>query len=60
MPRPIIPGDKRAQNKRIIEVLANQIYALELDKTPGQRIWAYRQVVRAIEDLEQDVGLICG
>jgi len=58
MPRPIIPGDKRALNKRIIEALANQCYWLELDNAPGQRVWAYRKAAWAIEDLEQDVGLI--
>jgi DNA polymerase/3'-5' exonuclease PolX len=25
---------------------------------PGQRVWAYRKAAWAIEDLEQDVGLI--
>ena len=58
MPRPIIPGDKRALNKRIVEALANQCYWLELDNAPGQRVWAYRKAAWAIEDLEQDVGLI--
>jgi len=59
MPRPIIPGDKRALNKRIVEALANQVYGMELDNAPGQRVWAYRKAAWAIEDLEQDVGLIC-
>lgn len=58
MPRPIIPGDKRALNKRIVEALANQCYWLELDNAPGQRVWAYRKAAWAVEDLEQDVGLI--
>jgi DNA repair photolyase len=58
MPRPIIPGDKRALNKRIVEALANQCYWLELDNAPGQRVWAYRKAAWAIEDLEQDVGLL--
>jgi len=58
MPRPIIPGDRRALNKRIVEALANQGYAMELDNAPGQRVWAYRKAAWAIEDLEQDVGLI--
>ena len=60
MPRPIIPGDKRALNKRIVESLANQCYRLELDNAPGQRVWAYRKAAWAIEDLEQDVGLVYG
>jgi hypothetical protein len=58
MPRPIISGDKRALNKRIVEVLANESYSLELGNAPGQRVWAYRKVAWAIEDLQQDVGLI--
>jgi DNA repair photolyase len=62
MPRPIIPGDKRALNKRIVEALANECYWLELDasRAPGQRVWAYRKAAWAIEDTEQDVGLIHG
>jgi DNA repair photolyase len=40
MPGPIIPGDKRAWNKRIVEALANQCYWLELDNAPGKRVWA--------------------
>lgn len=58
MPRPIIPGDKRTLNKRIVEALANECYWMDLDNAPGQRIWAYRKAAWAIEDLEQDVGLI--
>jgi hypothetical protein len=58
VPRPIIPGDKRALNKRIVEALANQCYQMELENAPGQRIWAYRKAAWAIEDLEQDLGLI--
>jgi DNA repair photolyase len=59
MPRPIIPGDKRALNKRVVEALANQLYAMELNSEPGQRIWAYRKAAWAIEDLEVNIGLIC-
>jgi DNA repair photolyase len=58
MPRPIIPGDKRALNKRIVEVLANQVYAMELERASSQRIWAHRKAAWAIEDLEVDIGLI--
>lgn len=58
MPRPIIPGEKRALSKRIVEQLANQCYSMELENTPNQRIWAYRKAAWAIEDLEQDAGLI--
>jgi DNA polymerase/3'-5' exonuclease PolX len=31
---------------------------MELDGQPRQRIWALRKAAWAIEDLEQDVGLI--
>jgi hypothetical protein len=58
MPRPIIPGDKRALNKRVVEALANECYNMELDNVPQQRVWAYRKAAWAIEDTEQDLGLI--
>ena len=34
------------------------VYAMELDGAPGQRVWAYRKAAWAIEDLEQDIGLV--
>ena len=58
MPRPIIPGDKRELTKRVVEALANEVYAMELDNAPGQRICAYRKAAWAIEDLEVDVCLV--
>ena len=58
MPRPIILGDKRTLNKRIVEALANQLYYMELDGEPSRRVWAYRKAAWAIEDTPQDVGLI--
>lgn len=58
MPRPIIPGDKRALNRRVVEWLANKVYALELENAPGYRTWSYRKAAWAVEDLEQDIGLI--
>ncbi|RPH75421.1 MAG: hypothetical protein EHM80_16285, partial [Nitrospiraceae bacterium] len=58
MPRPIIPGDKRALNNRIVEALANECYWMDLNHAPAQRVWAYRKAAWAIEDTEQDVGLI--
>ncbi len=58
IPRPIIPGGKRALNKRIVEVLAKQLYYMELNGESNQRLWAYRKAAWAIEDLEQDVGLV--
>jgi len=58
IPRPIIPGDKRTLNKRIVERLAAKVYEMEIHQEPGYRIWAYRKAAWAIEDLEQDIGLI--
>jgi hypothetical protein len=58
MPRPIIPGEKRALNKRVVELLANRTHDLELDEAPSQQVWAYRKAAWAVEDTEQDVGLI--
>ena len=58
MPRPIIPSDKRALNKRIVEALANECYWMELENAPKQRVWVYRKAAWAIEDTEQDISLI--
>ena len=58
MPRPIIPGDKRTLNKQLVEALANQVYYMELNGEPNHRVWAYRKAAWAIEDLEQDIGLV--
>jgi hypothetical protein len=58
MPRPIIPGEKLALNKQVVETLANRAYELELDDAPAQRVWDHRKAAWAVEDLEQDVGLV--
>lgn len=58
VPRPIIPGEKHALNKRIVELLAEQIYSMELDTAPDDRIWALRKAAWAIEDMEQDLGTV--
>jgi DNA repair photolyase len=58
MPRPVIPGEARALNKRVVEALANRVYEMELAGKPSQSVWAYRKAAWAIEDLEQDVGLV--
>jgi hypothetical protein len=58
IPRPIIPGDKRAGNKRIVEELAKRLYVMDLDGEASHRVWAHRKAAWAIEDLEQEVGLV--
>ncbi len=58
IPRPIIAGEKRSLNKRIVEQLAGMVYTLELENASLSRIWAYRKAAWAVEDLEQDVGLV--
>jgi len=58
MPRPIIPGDKFATNKRIVEILADKLYEMDLELAPKDRIWAYRKAAWAVEDLKQDIKLI--
>jgi Helix-hairpin-helix domain len=58
IPRPIIVGEKRSLNKRIVEVLADQCYWMDLENASSQRVWAYRKAAWAIEDLEQDIGLV--
>ena len=58
IPRPIIPGEKRELNKRIVEKLAYKLHLLELENASSSQIWAYRKAAWAVEDLEQDVGLV--
>jgi hypothetical protein len=58
MPRPIIPGDKRTLNKRVVEALADQLYHMELQGESQSRVWAYRRAAWSIEDLETDIGLV--
>jgi DNA repair photolyase len=58
VPRPIIPGDRLALNKRVVERLANQAHALELEGAPSRRVWAYRKAAWAIEGMEQDLQLV--
>jgi DNA repair photolyase len=58
IPRPVIQGEKRELNKRLVEQLANQCYWLELENAPSREVWEYRKAAWAIEDLEQDVGLV--
>jgi len=58
MPRPIIPGEKLALNKRVVESLADKVYNMELNKEPPQRVWAFRKAAWSVEDLEQDIGLV--
>jgi DNA repair photolyase len=57
VPRPIIPGEKRALNKRVAEALANELYDMELQNAPSHRVWAYRKAAWAVEEMEQDLGL---
>jgi len=58
IPRPIIPGDKRHRNRRLVETLANRAYALELESAPAGRVWEQRKAAWAVEDLPQDIGLV--
>ncbi len=56
--RPLIAGEKRALNKRAAEMLADKTYSMELDGEPTARIWPYRKAAWAVEDLEQDLGVV--
>jgi hypothetical protein len=58
IPRPILPGDKHALNRRVVERLANQAYSLEIDAGPTNRVWTYRKAAWAIEEMDQDIGLV--
>ena len=58
MPRPVLPGEKRALNKQAAELLADRTYEMELDGAESTRVWPYRKAAWAIEELEQDIGLV--
>jgi len=58
MPRPVVPGERRAVNKRVVEALANQAYTLELEGASASQVWANRKAAWAIEDLPQDLRLV--
>jgi len=58
MPRPIVPGEKRALNKRVVEQLADKSYELDINAESSYRVWAYRKAAWAVEDMQQDVGLV--
>jgi DNA repair photolyase len=58
MPRPILPGEKRALNKQAAELLADRTYEMELDGMDAAHIWPYRKAAWAIEELQQDIGLV--
>ncbi len=58
MPRPIVPGEKRALNKRVVELLADQLHEMELNAEPDYRLWAHRKAAWAIEDMPEDIGLV--
>jgi DNA repair photolyase len=56
--RPIIPGEKRAVNKRIVDRLAYRLHTLELENASTNLVWSYRKAAWGVEDLEQDIGLV--
>jgi DNA repair photolyase len=58
MPRPIVPGERRALNKRVVEYLADKSYELDINAESSYRVWAYRKAAWAVEDMEQDIGLV--
>jgi len=58
MPRPIVRGEKRALNKSVVELLADQLHEMELNAEPDYRLWAYRKAAWAIEDMPEDIGLV--
>lgn len=58
MPRPIIPGDKREFNKKVVEILADTAYRMDITGEPKNTVWDYRKAAWAVEDLEQDIRLI--
>lgn len=58
MPRPVRDGERLALNKRVVEVLADRAYALDLEGAPAHRVWAHRKAAWGIEDLDQDLAQV--
>jgi len=58
MPRAVIPDEKRILNKSVVAALANPTYLMDLHGEPSHGVWAYRKAAWAIEETEQDLGLI--
>lgn len=58
IPRPIIPGEKFALNKKIAEKLANDCYYMEINGEPKNRLWMYRKAAWAVEGLDIDISLV--
>jgi len=58
MSRPILPGERRALNKRVVEALADKVYEMEMSAESSCRIWAWRKAAWAVEDMQQDIGLV--
>jgi DNA repair photolyase len=58
VPRPIIPGDKFAVNKRVAERLADISYDLEIHNQSQNRVWAYRKAAWAVEEFPTDIRLV--
>ncbi|MBI5295892.1 MAG: hypothetical protein HY869_10475 [Chloroflexi bacterium] len=58
MPRPIVPGEKRALNKRVVERLAEKLHEMELNNEADHLLWKYRKAAWAVEDMEEEIGLL--
>ena len=58
MPRPILPDDPLAANKKIAEKLFLRAYGLTLDEANSYRVWAYRKAAWAIDEMGDDIESI--
>ena len=58
MPRPIMPDDPLAANKKIAEKLFLRAYGLTLDEANSYRVWAYRKAAWAIDEMGDDIESI--
>jgi DNA repair photolyase len=55
MPRYVEPGPL-AVNKRVAERLFLRTYDLELEESPGYRIWAYRKAAWTVDELPKSIA----
>lgn len=58
MPRPILPDDPVAANKRIAEKLLLRAYDLSLEEAKSYRAWAYRKAAWGIDEMADDIESI--
>ena len=58
VPRPILPDEELAVNKRVAEGLFLRAYEKELEGEAEHRVWAYRKAAWTVDELDESVAEI--